>query len=115
MLNLKIKPANRNRIAVIFFIGALSGALGRGGFESLYALLIDGCLMLIAAVMIGNIANYLLSKLGIRWGASVSDRDTEGLLDAEELPLAEVDAEKDKAALNYGILWASFSLLLHFF
>ncbi|MCB0588921.1 MAG: hypothetical protein KDD06_26770 [Phaeodactylibacter sp.] len=115
MLNLKVKPANRNRIIAIFLIGALSGGLGRGGFHGLFVLLIDGGLMLIVAVMIGNVANYLLSKLGIRWGAAVSARDTEGLLDMEEPPMPDVEAEKDRAALNYGIVWALFSLLLNFF
>lgn len=115
MLHLNIKPQNRNRVAIIFLLGGIWGVLDMRSFKGLIPFLIDGAIILVATVIMGNITRYILDKLGI---STVRNKENAtNILDVEieELSEQQIEDRKDVDVLNYAILWALLVIILSLF
>ena len=111
MFHIKTKPQNRNRIFIIFAIGGIWGIVDMWQFKGIISFVIDGVIVLVFTVILGNITHFVLKKIGIDLFST--NKRSELILDAdnEELSKAEIENKRDIAALNYGIIWALFILI----
>ena len=97
------KPQNRIRILVLFLLAGCWYLLTESRFE-LLVFLVNGLLGLIIFVVLGNATRFVFDKAG--WNPRKIE--TANILDAEEDIVDRTQEEdiKDKATLNYGIIWA---------
>ncbi len=113
MLHLNIKPQNQGLVVLIFALGGLWGVFAIGRFKGFFEFIIDGTIILVITVLLGNLTNLLLRKLGFRLFEEnpIAADDILDVEPAEESP-KQTEDQKDKAALVYAALWAGLLVLL---
>ena len=107
----RIKPQNRSRIIVLGILSVGWSLLDPAAHYSFTELLIGSVLFLILTVTLGNFTNFLLRKAGIDFRQKTLPDD---ILDLEEQvnTAAQSEDEKDRWALNFGIVWAAVLVVL---
>lgn len=113
MLHLNIKPQNQGLVVLIFTLGGLWGIFSVWRFKGFLEFIIDGTIILVITVLLGNLTNLLLRKLGFRLFEE-NPITVDDILDAEptEKSPKQTEDQKDKAALVYAALWAGLLVLL---
>ncbi|MEL7005216.1 MAG: hypothetical protein AAFN93_21140, partial [Bacteroidota bacterium] len=97
---MNIKPQNQGLVLVIFILGGLWGTLENERFKGVLGFVIDGFLILVLTVVLGNITNYIFKKLGLDI-LQRNEKVQQEILDFESQTIDQPDTEnkKDKAAL----------------
>lgn len=95
MLHLNIKPQNQLLVLLIFILGGTWGIVISWRFKGLFDFFIDGTIILVITVLLGNLTHLVLSKMGFR----LFDKNRqleEQLLDAEIDPKVLEPSEDEK-------------------
>lgn len=113
MLHLNIKPQNQGLVLLIFTLGGLWGIFTVSRFKGFIEFVVDGTIVLVLTVLLGNLTNYLLRKFGFRLLDPPREL-ADDILDAEptEVSPKQTEDQKDKAALVYAAMWAGLLVLL---
>jgi hypothetical protein len=108
---MRIKPQNRSRIIVLGILSAGWSLLDPATHFSFTELLIGSILFLILVITLGNFTNYLLRKAGLDFRQKTLP---DNILDMQERTTSarQSEDEKDRWALNYGIVWALVLVIL---
>ena len=112
MLNINIKPQNRNRVFVIFALGGLGGIIAASEFKGIIAFVVDGGMVLVGCVLLGMLTSKVFNVFNFD-PFRFFNPDPKVIEPREnETTVSEIEDRKDGDALNFGILWAILFLFI---